>query len=72
MLLIGCQRLGTSPADTAIIGDRLDTDIIGGYRAGLQTLLVLTGVSTLEDVERSDTKPDAVFPDLTALAAALA
>lgn len=72
MLLIGCQRLDASPADTAIIGDRLDTDIIGGFRAGLQTLLVLTGVSSLEDVERSDVKPDAVFPDLTALAAALA
>jgi 4-nitrophenyl phosphatase len=71
MLLIGCQRLGTSPADTAIIGDRLDTDIIGGQRAGLQTLLVLTGVSTLGDVERSEVKPDAIFPDLTALQAAL-
>ncbi len=71
MLLIGCERLGASPTDTAIIGDRLDTDIIGGQRAGLQTLLVLTGVSSLADVERSDVKPDAIFPDLTALQAAL-
>jgi 4-nitrophenyl phosphatase len=71
MLLIGCERLGARPADTAIVGDRLDTDIIGGMRAGLQTLLVLTGVSTLADVERSEVKPDAIFPDLTALAAAL-
>src|SRR4051812_37994554 len=72
MLLIGCERLGTSPADTAIIGDRLDTDIIGGQRAGLQTLLVLTSVSTLDDVKRSEVKPDAIFSDLTALQAALA
>ena len=30
MLLIGCERLGLTPAETAIIGDRLDTDIVGG------------------------------------------
>jgi 4-nitrophenyl phosphatase len=72
MLLIGCERLGTAPAETAIIGDRLDTDIVGGRRAGLQTLLVLTGVSTLEDVDRSDVKPDAIFDDLPELQAALA
>ena len=58
MLLIGCQRLGLSPADTAIIGDRLDTDIVGGYRAGLRTLLVLTGVSTRAEAEAAEVKPD--------------
>ena len=72
MLLIGCERLGTSPAQTAIIGDRLDTDIVGGHRAGLQTLLVLTGVSTRADAERADVKPDRVFADLPALKAAIA
>src|SRR5262249_3675924 len=71
MLLIGCQRLGTSPADTAIIGDRLDTDIVGGYRAGLQTLLVLTGVSTRAEAEQVEVKPDWVFQDLPALQAAI-
>jgi 4-nitrophenyl phosphatase len=72
MLLIGCERLGPSPAETAIIGDRLDTDIVGGHRAGLQTLLVLTGVSTRADAERADVKPDRVFADLLALQAAIA
>jgi 4-nitrophenyl phosphatase len=67
MLLIGCQRLGTSPADTAIVGDRLDTDIVGGHRGGLRTFLVLTGVSTLADVERSDPTPERVFRDLPEL-----
>ena len=59
MLLIGCERIGTSPAETAIIGDRLDTDIVGGRRAGLQTLagadrrLDRSTTSTVSDV-----KPD--------------
>src|SRR3954471_1609301 len=71
MLLIGCQRLGLSPADTAIIGDRLDTDIVGGFRAGLRTLLVLTGVSTRAEAEQVEVKPDAIFEDLPALQAAI-
>jgi 4-nitrophenyl phosphatase len=71
MLLIGCERIGTTPAQTAIIGDRLDTDIVGGSRAGLQTIMVLTGVSTLADVDRAAVKPDHIFDDLPALQAAL-
>ena len=71
MLLIGCQRLGTSPADTAIIGDRLDTDIVGGYRAGVQTYLVLTGVSTREEAAQVDVPPDRIYEDLPALQAAI-
>ena len=71
MLLIGCERLGTSPADTAIIGDRLDTDIVGGSRAGLQTLMVLTGVSTRDEAAQADVKPDHIFENLAALQTAL-
>lgn len=71
MLLIGCDRLGTTPAETAIIGDRLDTDIVGGYRAGVQTFLVLTGVSTREEAAAVDVKPDRIFEDLPALQAAI-
>jgi NagD protein len=37
---------------TAMIGDRLDTDIVSGLEAGLETILVLTGVSTRADAER--------------------
>ncbi|MFN8636864.1 MAG: HAD-IIA family hydrolase [Chloroflexota bacterium] len=71
MLVIGSERLGLSPAETAIIGDRLDTDIVGGQRAGLQTLLVLTGVSTRAEAERAEVKPDHIFDDLPALQAAI-
>jgi 4-nitrophenyl phosphatase len=72
LLLMGTERLGCAPAEAAILGDRLDTDIVGGSRAGLTTIMVLTGVSKPEDVERSPIKPDYVFEDLPAVQAALA
>ena len=37
---------------TAMIGDRMDTDIVAGLEAGLETILVLTGSTTAEDAER--------------------
>jgi NagD protein len=44
-------------ADTVMIGDRMDTDIIAGIESGLQTILVLTGVTTQEQVERFSYRP---------------
>ena len=66
------RRLGTAAADTVMLGDRLNTDIEGGKKVGMQTILVLSGVSSLEDVERSSLKPDYTFQDIAALSKALA
>jgi 4-nitrophenyl phosphatase len=64
------HMLGTDAEDTALLGDRLDTDILGGKRAGIATIMVLTGISTPEEVEASELKPDLLFPDLPALLSA--
>lgn len=64
MYRIAMQRLGVGPAETIAIGDRLDTDILGAVRAGLRSVLVLSGVSTHADVERSEVKPTWVMNDL--------
>ena len=67
MLSYGLRRLGCAPHEVAVIGDRLDTDIIGGRRAGLVTILVLTGISSEDDLTRSSVQPDYVVRDLFAL-----
>jgi HAD superfamily hydrolase (TIGR01450 family) len=53
----------------AIVGDNLAADIVGGKRAGLTTILVLTGTSGRDDVAASEAAPDLVLPDLAALVA---
>ena len=58
------RRMGTTARVTAVIGDRLETDILGGQRCGLTTILVLTGISQQKDLEASHIKPDYVFQDL--------
>jgi 4-nitrophenyl phosphatase len=58
------RRMGAHPGTTAVVGDRLDTDIAGGIRAGLTTVLVLSGVATEADLATSPVKPDLVCADI--------
>lgn len=58
------QRLGVTPDETLVVGDRLDTDILGGVRAGCNTALVLSGISTREEASRFEVKPDLILPAL--------
>ncbi len=63
------RRMDATPDTTAMIGDRLDTDIAGASRAGLKTILVLSGISTEEDLASSPVKPDVVCSDIHELVA---
>ena len=67
MLQVALDRLGTIAEQTLAVGDRLETDILGGYLAGCRTALVLSGVATLQDVATFSPKPDIIAPDLAKL-----
>lgn len=59
--------MGTDAARTAVLGDRLETDILGGRNAGLRTIFVLSGVNDEADLAASPVKPDWVFRDIQEL-----
>jgi HAD superfamily hydrolase (TIGR01457 family) len=61
------ELLQTPPSNTAMLGDRLDTDIQGAEGAGLLTILVLTGVTSMEEANASTLKADLTFTDLNEL-----
>jgi NagD protein len=52
---------------TAMIGDRMDTDVLCGLEAGLETILVLTGISTAADVERYPYRPSRILASVAEL-----
>lgn len=57
-------RLDVEAADCLVVGDRLETDIEMGNRAGMTTVLVLTGVTDRKAVEDSPVTPDYVIDSL--------
>lgn len=61
MMRHAIKRLGTDPADTAIIGDRMDTDIMAGVEAEIDTVLVLSGVTSREMLPKFPYKPNYVL-----------
>jgi 4-nitrophenyl phosphatase len=58
------RRMDANPSTTAVIGDRLDTDLAGGVRLGLTTVLVLSGIATEAELVHSSIKPDVVCADI--------
>ncbi len=62
---------GRSNSEMAFVGDRLYTDIAVGVNNGITGILVLTGETVLEDIEKSPVKPDFIFESLYALGQAL-
>ncbi len=61
MMTIATKKLGVHADSTLMIGDRMDTDIVGGLEAGMTTCLVLSGVTNKEMIDHFPYKPDYVF-----------
>jgi 4-nitrophenyl phosphatase len=61
------RRMEATPETTAMIGDRIDTDIAGAANVGLTTVLTLSGITQPEDLGTSSIKPDLVCKDITSL-----
>lgn len=57
MIYAAMDKLGYSKEETIMVGDRIYTDIASGYRAGVDTVFVLSGEGRMEDVEASFEKP---------------
>lgn len=57
MMRTALRKLNAHSEETVMIGDRMDTDMIAGIESGLRTILVLTGVTSREQVERFPYRP---------------
>lgn len=55
------KRAGARREQTAVVGDRLYTDVAAGVNNGYTGILVLSGEATVQDVEKSDVVPDLIF-----------
>jgi phosphoglycolate/pyridoxal phosphate phosphatase family enzyme len=64
ILEVALARLGVDARDAAIVGDRIETDIVMGKRLGLATVLVLSGVTRADDPRVAEIAPDLVLPSI--------
>ena len=55
------NRLGAHSMNTAMIGDRMDTDIVAGMEAGMHTILVMTGVSSQASISSYPFRPNRII-----------
>ncbi|HME46978.1 HAD-IIA family hydrolase [Mycobacterium sp.] len=58
------NRIEAHSESTMMVGDRMDTDVVAGIEAGLDTILVLTGSTTLEEVERYPFRPGRILQSI--------
>ena len=67
MMRIALRKLGTRREDAIIIGDRMDTDIRCGLESEIDTLLVLSGITAREDIDKFPYKPHYILKGVNEL-----
>lgn len=71
MMRAALNTVGGHSETTAMIGDRMDTDVLCGMEAGLQTILVLTGVTQRDMVDRFPYRPSRIVDSIADLVSAV-
>lgn len=71
MPLLAMDQHGFSKEETAVVGDRIYTDVKSGLNAGITGILVLSGESTLQTLAESDVEPHLVLEDASEILAAI-
>jgi NagD protein len=61
------RTLGAHSEDSVMVGDRMDTDILVGTESGLETILVLTGVTSRADVDRYPYRPTYIYESVASI-----
>jgi NagD protein len=64
MLRSALNKIEAHSENTVLVGDRMDTDVVAGIEAGLETILVLTGSTKRADVERFPWRPSRVLDSI--------
>ncbi len=67
MMRSALNALNAHSETTAMIGDRMDTDIVAGLEAGMETILVLSGVTTAAEAERFPYRPSRIVDSVADL-----
>jgi 5'-nucleotidase len=64
MLRSALNKIEAHSENTVLVGDRMDTDVVAGIEAGLETILVLTGSTRLADIDRYPWRPTRVLESI--------
>ncbi|MEU0968580.1 HAD-IIA family hydrolase [Streptomyces sp. NPDC005917] len=67
MMRAGLNAIGAHSESSAMIGDRMDTDVLAGLEAGMRTFLVLSGVTQPDDVDRYPFRPSEIVDSIADL-----
>jgi len=67
LLDMALDMMNAPREQTVVLGDRLDTDIAGAVAAGMDSIMVLTGISTRAEIKTSPAKPTHVYEDIPAM-----